>query len=323
MRTKYDESHEEEFEKEVNEIAEKYYELKLANKSYAMEQSQLFEKLNEYAEFFSRSFNGVKGLTKDELLSHAYNTIAERLKKWTPNEHGFFKSLKNMIFLRLDDARKEKLDPLEKSAYEKRKKKLRSQPELSEEEKAKVIREFSRDDSFNEPDEDGNVRQLSSDENIEKAVAEKDEFKNIFNVITEAVLTKRYGSKKAICYAMLFYSELVTREVHEGKYPAVLFPIEKRIMKAVDHDFISYYMTGDNDSLTAIAQGRLKKISEFRENSSEDKPCGYDIEAIVYAKYVSELKKLDKIQSDSSINQNKTRFYKLINLKIKESFDNE
>lgn len=312
MRTKYNDSHEEEFEKEVNEIAEKYYELKLANKSYAMEQSRLFEKLNEYAEFFSKSYNGVKGLTQDELLSYAYKTIAERLKKWTPNEYGFFKSLKNMLFLRLDDARKEKLDPLERSAYEKRQKKLRDQPELSEEEKAKVITEFKRDDSFNEPDEDGNVSQLSSDEDIEKAAAEKDEFKNIFNVMTEVVLTKKksYENKKTLCYAMLFYSELVTREVHEGKYPAVLLPIEKRIMKAVDHDFISYYMNGKNNSLYDISKGELKPLSCFTNNSKDDKPCGYPINRkLVIVKYVALV--YEEV-TDSNINDQQKRFYEKI-----------
>lgn len=65
-------------------------------------------------------------------------------------------------------------------------------------------------------------------------------------------------------------------------------------------------------------------LSEITGKVEDDRPCGYGLENIVYATYISNyVKKKDKVQSEQSISPHRTKFFQLIQLEMRKSFDNE
>lgn len=61
-------------------------------------------------------------------------------------------------------------------------------------------------------------------------------------------------------------------------------------MNIVDHEFISYYMDGKNDSVDSISKGMLKSLSCFTGNMNDNKPCGYPLSSqYVYLTYLSKV----------------------------------
>lgn len=70
---------------------------------------------------------------------------------------------------------------------------------------------------------------------------------------------KKYQNSVKPCYPAYFYTEFVTKMINDVGNNAVFSDAEKGLMKIVEHDFISYYMIGDNSTVSGISCGRLKK----------------------------------------------------------------
>lgn len=310
----------EDLKSKVNSIAEKAYELKTAgNRSgYKTEHNKIAALLLEESEKYVPT-----KVNSEDYFGCVGEVIVECLNKWEPGKHGFYECYLHRLRLRLNDIYSNNLDTLERGARNKLKKEMKENPELSEEEKAACKPDLIRDDSYNAPDEDNKVKLVSSDENIEDDVLQADNIKKHFDVLNKVIMTqkKKYENSTKICYAPYFYTEFVTERIHKEHDPSVYQKSESGLMKTIDHDFISYYMDGENNSISEISNGRLKKLSSFSGNPKDDRPCGYQIENIVYAKYISMLKRLDKLQSDSSISQQRTKFMQLIKLEWAKSLN--
>lgn len=310
-----------EFKIKVNTIAEKAFELKTSDKKD--EYSKLYYKL---VDLFLKNApqNTPSGLDIKEYAAFVGELVVECWNKWEPVKYGFYEYFTGILKLRRNDLFSSKLDPFEQSVKRKMKRELRKN-DLTEEEKANLKPEFVKDDSYNAPDEDDNVKELSGNHNTENEALQADIIKKHFDVLNKAIMMqkKKYENSTKPCYAAYFYTEFVTRRIEEENNKSVFNKAESGLMKVIDHDFVSYYMIGDNSSVAGISQGELKKVSAFTEDPSDDRPCGYDIKNIVYAKYISALKKCDKVQSDSSISQQRTKFENLIKLEMRQSFDND
>lgn len=309
----------EELKSKVNEIAEKAFELKKSNKrdEYSKEYYRLVDLILK-----NPPKSVPVGIDKHEYDTFVGELVVECWNKWEPVKYGFYEYFTHILKLRRNDIFSSKFDSLELSAKKKMKKELRKN-DLTEKEKSSLKPEFVRDDSYNAPDEDDNVKEISSDHNTENDALQADVIKKHFDVLNKVIMTqkKKYENSIKICYAPYFYTEFVTERIHKENDPSVYQKSESGLMKVIDHDFISYYMDGGNNSISEISNGRLKKLSSFSEDPKDDRPCGYQIENIVYAKYISMLKKLDKLQSDSSISQQRTKFKTLIKLEMRKSFD--
>lgn len=314
---------EKKFEKSVNEAALKAYSLKKEqNSAYKTYQNNLFTLLINHAKNYKKS---LKILDQDDIRSCADEVMFECLCKWEPGRAEFWTFYKDRLNKRIISEIEKNKDTSERIAQKRRKKFIKEHPELTAEEidncKSEIIREaFFADENEDDPDKD-----YAGNENTENDAIQSDIIKSYFDVLNNFVLMqkKKYENSTKPCYAAYFYTEFVTRRIEEENNKSVFNKAESGLMKVIDHDFVSYYMIGDNSSVAGIAQGKLKKVSAFTKDPSDDRPCGYDIENIVYAKYISALKKRDKIQSDSSISQQRTKFTQLIQLETKKSFNNE
>lgn len=274
--------------KEINELANKTYDLKMVgNIAYNTFQDKLILQLLEHAKKYRIAGNI---LNQDDICSCANLVIVECLNKWEPGRAGFWAYYKNKLDKRLMDEIAENKDTLERGAQRKRKRMEKANLE-NKEETSSLYPKFVRESYYNNSDD--TERDFADDSDIgivEDIVDEKDVLRYVFEVVTDLVMAqkKNYENKKTFCYATLFFSEFVTKEVHEGKNPSFLLPIENRIMMAVDHDYISYYMEGKNNSLYEISKGKLKKLSCFTNNPQDEIPCGYPIsEKYVIVKYVA------------------------------------
>ncbi len=304
-----------ELKNKVNTIAENAFELKEAgNKSgYKTEHNKIAAMLlNESQKYIPSKVN------RDNYFGCVCKVIVECLCNWKPGKYGFYECYIHILKLRLKDVYIDDLDTLEKGAKNKLGREMRG---LTDEEKADLKPKFIRDDSYNAPDDENRVKLVASDENIEDDFLQADNDEQLFHVLTEAVLTqkKKYENRKTLCYSVYFYTEYITTEIHEGKYPDIYKKCEEKLMRIIDHDFITYYMDGDNNSVAEIKKGKLKKLSCFTGNPKDEKPCGYPlVKEYVYVNYISMIK--NHSITPSGISDQKKRFYKLIAPELKKNF---
>lgn len=309
---------ENEFIKEVNRIAEKAYALKENNdRSYRTEQNKLAALVLDVIRKCrpgNIDDSDYEGLVSVVLVS--------AMKSWKPGNAGFWAVFKFTLDKQLPNIYYQNLDTYQRGAYRKMKKASR---ELSEEKRSELRPEVQREAFYANPNEDDPVKEVAGNENTENEALQSDIMKKHFDVLNNAVIAqkKKYQNSPKPCYPAYFYTEFVTHSIEKEKDRSVFDKAEKGLMKVIEHDFVSYYMDGDNNSIAGIAQGSLKKASVFTGDPSDDRPCGYDLENIVYAKYFSALKKRDKIQSDSSISQLRVKFMQLIQLEMKNSLNAE
>lgn len=266
------------FIKAVNEAAEKAYKLKAdGNSKYKTEQNKLSALIVGNASKYMP-----KTADEDKYIGCACDVFIYCLRKWTPGNRGFWGFYKNTFTKRVNDIYSDK----------------------------KADKQISIDDS----DEDNPICEIPDDLNLAEDVQQPDAIKHNFDILNNIVIgqKKRYENSPKICYTQYFYSEFVTERIHKEKNPSVFKKAEEGLMKAIDHDFISFYMNGKNNSIEEISVGSLKKLSIFSEDPKDDKPCGYQIQNIVYSKYVSQTRNQSKLQSGSSITQQRNKFMELI-----------
>lgn len=307
---------ESEFIKKVNEAAERAYELKSAgNIGYKTEQNKLAALIIERMKNEKR-----QNTDPDTILGCTMETMVECIAKWKPGNHGFWGYYKNILDKRLKTEFSNSQDTFERGAKRSLKNIIKSNPNLTEEEKASLRLQYTRDYSYNGIDEDNNAKPLASNEKIEDVIFQEDMLEKHFRVLNKAVMTKKkyYENSPKICYTTYFYTEFVTERIHKEHDPSIFRKAENELMKVIDHDFISYYMYGGNSTVAEIFNGKLKELSCFGGDSN--KPCGYPIkDKYVYVNYISMIKKCKKKITESSISQQRAKFDKLIELEMQKS----
>ena len=303
----------------INEIAGKAYELKSdKDVRYRTEYNKLAAMVLDMSSGYKP-----QNIEAGDFQECIGDTFIECFKKWVPGNAAFWPYFISILKKRIPGIYLNNLDTFYRGSYKKMKRMKIDSAELTEEQKASLKPDISREDFYSNSDEDNTVKNIPDKVNTENDALQVDAVNNLFSVLNKAILTqkKKYENSTKPCYAVYFYTEFVTRRIEEENNKYVFAKAESELMKVVDHDFISYYMIGDNSSITGISLGKLKKVSVFTNDPSDNRPCGYDIENIVYAKYISMLKKSDKVQSGSSISQQRAKFNQFIQLEMKNSFD--
>ncbi len=303
--------------KEINRSAEKAYMFKTNNDSrYRTEYNRLA------ALVVGRiAREKITNICRDDYQEYAAYTFIGCFKDWKPGKADFWAYYKSIVNRRKNDIYTENLDTLERGAYRKMKKNKSDTADIN------------REDIFYSSEDDSSVKEIAGTDDTEKAVLEDDIMKRQgdimkqhFDVLNNAVIAQKmkYKNSPKPCYPAYFYTEFVTHCIDKESDRSVFDKSENDLMKVIEHDFVSYYMHGDNSSVAGIAQGRLKMLSEITGKAEDDRPCGYDLENIVYATYISNyVKEEDTVQSEQSISPHRTKFFRLIRLEMRKSFDNE
>lgn len=243
------------FKNRVNEIAEKFYDSKSANNKseYKTLYNTLFSMLYLYAQ---KNFK-IEDAYRDAYLDCVINVFRECIEKWTPEKYGFYQYYKHILDLRSKKIYKDKKEVL------------------------------------HDTDENNYMENIDSLENVEQDVTEELLFKYRFKLFTEvtATLKKSNENQNEISTAGWFYSEFITSGIYEKKHIDLIRKNERKIMKIVDHDFISYYLNGKNNSVDSISKGTLKSLSCFTgDKKNENELCGYPLsQKYVYLSYLSKV----------------------------------
>ena len=305
----------------INQTTEKYYELKQeGNSAYKLYLNKLICMLLEQAKKYPPKHN----LSATDIISFAGEFILECLSKWSPGGADFWPYYKSTFDKRILNECSRLLDTSERAALKERKKYIKEHPELSEEEKESLRKKHRRVSFYSDDDqnEDAPIKDYAGNEDTNNQANQDDKIKEIFDVLNNAVMTqvKKYENSPKVCYPLYFYTEFVTKQIQEENELKSYSKSENGLMNVIDHDFISYYMTGDNNSLAGIAAGLLKPISTFKADDPNGKrPCGYALENVVYTTYISTIKNNGKIQSASSISQQRNKFSEWIITVLKDN----
>lgn len=309
------------FIKKVNKIAENAYYYKANNDiRYKTEQNKLAAMIIDKIKIIAKTNTKIKD--DSDYLSEACQLFTESLKSWEPGKAGFWAYFKSILDKREKGLYYSKFDDYQCSAYKELKKRSAS---LSDEEKEKLKLTAQRLDLYAGEDDDNPSQEIPDKSNAENDAMESEIMKIHFDFLNTIIMgqKKKYQNSVKPCYPAYFYTEFVTKMINDVGNNAVFSDAEKGLMKIVEHDFISYYMIGDNSTVSGISCGRLKKTGDFSDDPNDNRPCGYELKNIVYAKFISQLKNSDKLQSDSSISQQRSKFMQLMQSAMGKNIINE
>lgn len=303
-----------ELENRVNEAAMRAYAAseRKNRTEYQLEMARLWEALASHARTYQKP--GVK-LSQSDVLSCANLAMFQCMKTWKPGQADFWVCYLGYLKFRMIDEYYNSLDTIERAAKKELSRQLKNSTDLTDEEREYIRAKYVRISPDNDPNEDDREIEAVSDENIEDIVTQADSIKYYFDILNSQILLlkKKYENSTRTCYAPLFYSEFVTNRIYDEKNPSVFSKAETGLMNTIDHDFVSFYLDGNNNSVSGIYAATLKKLSEFSEKPDDaDKPCGYMLHNIVYSRYVSKIQNKDKLQSESSITQQRDKFKDLL-----------
>lgn len=184
----------------------------------------------------------------------------------------------------------------------------------------------NRQETFIADDDDTvhDILDTIEDKSVEASYKEAELTNRVFSVLCNGVMSKKkeYENSPRICYPVYFFTEFVTRSIHEAVDLSAFGMLDNRYLKVMDHDFAGFYLDGKHDTLIDIRRSRLKALSEFTGDPNDEKACGYQLNNVVYINFISPLKKRNTI-SDSSISQQRTKFDEMAKLILNEKDDRE
>jgi len=284
---------------EIDRIAEEYYKLKQAGADTANEYYKLFGQVYLYV-CRRRKYSASNGLYENDYdmlgSSGFYDLLQECLDKWAPGDKGFSSYFISIFNYRVKTA----VSKINKAAA--KEKSYLLDPNGNDE---FDILENVKDDTV-----DVAAETMWKQREKEKIFA--DCFKRLYDGVRMAV--KKYENSTKICYYPYFFTERVTRAISTADSASDFSLCENELMARIDHNFVSFYAVGKNETVKDIYRLKLKKCSEFTDKGDVSKPCGYPLLNYVYVNYISPLKygNSGKKLSESSITQQRDKFNQLV-----------